>query len=139
KPRVATPRPSIGRGHERDRDKDQLLQPAERKSVVIVEGELSALRELRRNMGEARAREALLDFLRVTEHVAYKHQAHPDRLEDRGFTYVLGLPVGTEDDAARAIELARALIDAPDGVSPECAPPFRPAVGLSRGTPPVPP
>ncbi|MGZ3408463.1 MAG: serine/threonine protein kinase, partial [Polyangia bacterium] len=28
--RPATPRPSIGRGHERDRDKDQLLQPAER-------------------------------------------------------------------------------------------------------------
>ena len=98
-------------------------------SVVIVEGELSALRELRRNMGEARAREALLDFLRVTEHVAYKHQAHPDRLDDRGFTYVIGLPVGTEDDAARAIELARALIDALDGISRELSPPLALAVG----------
>ena len=69
----------------------------------VVEGELSGLAALRRQLGEARAREALLDFLRVTEHVAYKHAAHPDRLDDRGFTYVLGLPVGTEDDAARAI------------------------------------
>jgi predicted ATPase/class 3 adenylate cyclase len=131
-PAPSTSRPSIGRGH--DRDKDQLLQPAERKSVVIVEGELAGLRELRRNMGEARAREALLDFLRVTEHVAYKHQAHPDRLDDRGFTYVIGLPVGTEDDAARAVELARALIDALDGISRELSPPLKLAVGLSRGT-----
>ena len=29
--------------------------------------------------------------------------AHPDRLDDRGFTYVIGLPVGTEDDATRAV------------------------------------
>src|SRR4051812_11663406 len=41
-PAPSTSRPSIGRGH--DRDKDQLLQPAERKSVVIVEAELSGLR-----------------------------------------------------------------------------------------------
>ncbi len=85
-------------------------------------------------MGEARAREALLDFLRVTEHVAYKFAAHPDRLDDRGFTYVIGLPVGTEDDAARAVELARALIDALDGISRELSPPLCVAVGLSRGT-----
>ncbi|MCA1663448.1 MAG: protein kinase, partial [Myxococcales bacterium] len=134
-PRDATPPPlskSLGRGH--GGDPDQLLQPAERKSVVVVEGELSALRELRRNMGEARAREALLDFLRVTEHVAYKQKAHPDRLDDRGFTYVIGLPVGTEDDATRAIELGRALLDALDGISRELSPPLRLAVGLSRGT-----
>ncbi|MGZ3441300.1 MAG: AAA family ATPase, partial [Polyangia bacterium] len=73
-------------------------------------------------------------FLRVTEHVAYKFSAHPDRLDDRGFTYVIGLPVGTEDDAARAVELARALIDALDGISRELTPPLRLAVGLSRGT-----
>jgi eukaryotic-like serine/threonine-protein kinase len=129
----ATPRPALGKSGG-DRERDQLLQPSERKSVVIVEGELSGLAQLRRTMGEARAREALLDFLRVTEHVAYKHQAHPDRLDDRGFTYVIGLPVGTEDDAARAVELGRALIDALDGISRELTPPLRLAVGLSRGT-----
>ncbi|MDB4967501.1 MAG: serine/threonine protein kinase with repeat, partial [Myxococcales bacterium] len=127
-------RPSIVSKSGHDRDKDQLLQPAERKSVIVVEGDLSALAALRRNMGEARSREALLDFLRVTEHVAYKHQAHPDRLDDRGFTYVLGLPVGTEDDAARAVELSRALIDALEGISRELSPPLKLAIGLSRGT-----
>jgi predicted ATPase/class 3 adenylate cyclase len=113
---------------------DQLLPLAERKPVVVVEGELSGLSGLRRQMGESRAREALLDFLRVTEHVAYKHQAHPDRQDERGFTYVLGLPVGTEDDAARAVQLSLALIDALDGISRDLSPPLKLAVGVQRGT-----
>jgi tetratricopeptide (TPR) repeat protein/class 3 adenylate cyclase len=129
--RVAVP--TLSRAHE-NKDSGQVLQPAERKAVVIVEGELSGLSALRRNVGEPRARDALLDFIRVTEHVAYKHAAHPDRLDDRGFTYVLGLPVGTEDDAARAIDLALALIDALDGISRELSPPLKLAVGVQRGT-----
>jgi predicted ATPase/class 3 adenylate cyclase len=131
--RVAVPQHALSRAHE-TKDSGQLLQPAERKAVVIVEGELSGLQSLRRNVGEARARDALLDFIRVTEHVAYKFAAHPDRLDDRGFTYVLGLPVGTEDDAARAIELSLALIDALDGISRELSPPLKLAVGVQRGT-----
>ena len=133
-PERPSPRPNLSSKSGQERVKDQLLQPAERKSVIVVEGELSGLAALRRNMGEARSREALLDFLRVTEHVAYKHQAHPDRLDDRGFTYVVGLPVGTEDDTARAVELARALIDALEGISRELSPPLKLAIGLSRGT-----
>ena len=109
------------------------LPLSERKHVVIVEGELSGLSALRREVGEARAREALLDFLRVTEHVAYKHAAHPDRLDDRGFTYVLGLPMGTEDDAARATHFAIALIDALEGISRELNPPIKLAIGVQRG------
>jgi class 3 adenylate cyclase len=126
-------RPTLAKSGPTER-RDQLLQPAEKKPVIIVEGELSGLAALRRNMGEARSREALLDFLRVTEHVAYKHQAHPDRLDDRGFTYVIGLPVGTEDDATRAVELAIALIDALDGISRELSPALKLALGLCRGT-----
>jgi serine/threonine protein kinase/predicted ATPase len=114
-----------------------VLPLSERKHVVVVEGELSGLQALRRQVGEARAREALLDFLRVCENVAYKHGAHPDRLDDRGFTYVLGLPVGTEDDSARAVQLATALIDALEGISREIdqinGPPLKLALGLMRG------
>jgi predicted ATPase len=110
-----------------------VLPLSERKHVVVVEGELSGLQALRRQVGEARAREALLDFLRVCENVAYKFGAHPDRLDDRGFTYVLGLPVGTEDDSSRAVQLAIALIDALDGISRELDPPPKLALGLMRG------
>src|SRR5262249_34955830 len=59
--------------------------PRERKSVLVVEGALEGLPALRRQVGEPRARAALLDFLRVAEHVAYKHHAHCERLDERGF------------------------------------------------------
>jgi eukaryotic-like serine/threonine-protein kinase len=111
----------------------QSLPMSERRHVVVVEGDLGGLAALRRQMGEPRAREALLDFLRVTEHVAYKHGAHPDRLDDRGFTYVLGLPVGTEDDSARAVALATALVEALDGISRELDPPLTLSLGVQRG------
>jgi serine/threonine protein kinase/predicted ATPase len=110
----------------------QLL--SESKPVVVVEGELSGLSALRRQVGELRAREALLDFLRVTEHVAYKHQAHTDRLDERGFSYVLGLPSAAEDDASRALHLSLALIEALDGISRELTPPLKLTIGLQRGS-----
>ncbi len=105
----------------------------ERRSVVIVEGVLAGLPALRRQLGEARARDALLDFLRVAEHVAYKFHAHPDRLDDRGGTWLLGLGVASEDEPSRAVEMGRALIDALDGISRDLRPPLQLAIGVERG------
>ncbi|HEY7956885.1 MAG TPA: protein kinase [Polyangia bacterium] len=115
------------------RGESGVLPLSERRQVVVVEGELSGLQTLRRQVGEARTREALLDFLRISEHVAYKHAAHPDRLDDIGFTYVVGLPVSAEDDAARAVKLSSALIEALDGISRELDPPLKLAIGVQRG------
>jgi serine/threonine protein kinase/tetratricopeptide (TPR) repeat protein len=109
------------------------LPLSERKHVIVVEGELSGLAGLRRQLGEQRARDALLDFLRVSENVAYKHLAHADRLDDRGFTYLLGMPVGTEDDSSRAVHLAQALVEALEGISRELDPPLKLAIGVQRG------
>lgn len=105
----------------------------ERRNVVVIEGALVGMEPLRRALGEVRAREALLDFLRVTENIAYKSRAHPDRLDDRGFTYVLGLPGGSEEDPARAVGFGRALIEALDGISRDLQPPLRLSIGIQRG------
>ncbi|MSP58873.1 MAG: tetratricopeptide repeat protein [Myxococcales bacterium] len=107
--------------------------PRERKNVVVVEGALGGLAALRRQLGETRARGVLLDFLRVAEHVAYKHHAHADRLDERGFTYLIGLPVGAEDDPSRAIQLALALIDALDGIVRDLRPPLHLSIGVEAG------
>jgi serine/threonine protein kinase/tetratricopeptide (TPR) repeat protein len=109
------------------------LPLSERKHVVVVEGELSGVAALRRHLGEQRAREALLDFLRVSENVAYKHGAHADRLDDRGFSYLVGVPVGTEDDSSRAVHLAQALVEAMEAISRELDPPLKLAIGVQRG------
>ena len=74
----------------------------ERKHVVVVEG----------RVGGGPWRDAQRDYLQVTEDIAYKHEAYCDRLEERGFTYIIGLPVSTEDDSGRAVKLALALCDA---------------------------
>ena len=102
--------------------------------IVVIEGELAGVSELRRSVGESRAREVLLDFLRVTEHVAYKHDAHAERIDERGFAYVVGLGGDTEEDPLRAIRLSLALIEALDGISRELQPPLKVAIGVQRGS-----
>ena len=103
------------------------------RSIVVVEGELSGISALRRNVGESRARAVLLDFLRVTEHVAYKHGAHAERVDERGFAYVVGLSGGAEDTSMSAIRLSLSLIEALDGISRDLQPPLRLAIGIQRG------
>ncbi|MEO6951785.1 MAG: protein kinase [Polyangia bacterium] len=102
--------------------------------VVIVEGELAGMSALRRTVGDSRAREVLLDFLRVTEHIAYKHGANAERVDERGFSYVVGLSGDSEDAPLRAIRLALALIEALDGISRDLHPPLQVAIGVQRGS-----
>jgi len=46
---------------------------------------------------------------------------------------VVGLPVGSEDDAGRAIKLALALVDALDGIGSDVEPELRLALAVQRG------
>ncbi len=104
------------------------VESRERKQVLVLDGELRG----------ARARGAVADFLRIAEDVAFKHEA---TLHHRGapgdghaFTFIVGLPVAGEDDAARAIQLALALVDALDGIGRDIEPELRLGVGMQRGT-----
>lgn len=106
----------------------------ERKQVIVLEGEISGLAKLRREVGEERARQAVVDFFRIAEHIAFKHDAHPHPTGvDDAFTYIVGLPVTGEDDPTRAIRLALALVDALDGIGRDVEPDLRLSVGIQRG------
>jgi len=113
------PRPTRGLDSQSANGESTQLPITERRHIVVVEGVLGGMTALRHQVGEARARAALLDFLRVSENVAYKHGAHVDRVDERGFTYLVGLPVAAEDDPSRAIHLAVSLLDALDAISRE--------------------
>jgi predicted ATPase/tRNA A-37 threonylcarbamoyl transferase component Bud32 len=103
----------------------------ERKHVLIVEGQLRGLAKI----GTARGQKAVADFLRMAGDIAWKHDAHPHRpATSAGFTYVVGLPVAGEDDPARAVRLALALVDALDGVGQDVEPELRLAVGIERAS-----
>src|SRR5688572_29070509 len=107
----------------------------ERKQVFVLEGELRGVDALTRQVGEARAKRAVADFVAMAEDIAYKHDAHPHRAGGAGphLTYILGLPVSGEGDASRAIHLGLALVDALDGIGRDVDPELRLAVGIQRG------
>ncbi len=105
----------------------------ERKYVFVLEGQVCGVAQLERRLGQARARALLGDFVKIAADIAFKHEAHVHRQDDTGFTFVVGLPVAGEDDAARSIRLALALVDALDGIGVDVEPELRLAVGIQRG------
>ncbi len=106
----------------------------ERKHVFVLEGQPTGIESLRRRLGTHGARGTLHEFIAMARDIAYKHHAHVHHIDEDGFTFVVGLPVATEDDASRTIRLALALVDALDAVGQDVEPELRLAVGIQRGT-----
>ncbi|MCA9671845.1 MAG: protein kinase [Myxococcales bacterium] len=106
----------------------------EHKNVVLVAATVRGREAARREVGEGRARQLLLDFLSVAENVAFKHDSHIMRSDDGGLLMLLGAPISTEHDSARAVRLARAMIDALEAVYSDLASPPRLGVGIQRGS-----
>ena len=122
-------------------------EPArERKHVYVLEGILRGMAALEKRLGATGAARLVDDFYKVARDVAFKHDALLDvpRLgegEDAPATgagealvrVVVGLPIATEDDAGRAIQLALALVDALDGIGSDVEPELRLAMAVQRG------
>jgi serine/threonine protein kinase/tetratricopeptide (TPR) repeat protein len=126
----------------------------ERKYVYVLEGVLRGLAALERRLGMTGAARLVNEFYKVARDVAFKHDALLDqpRLAAEGkeipagdlagsapgsaeatVRVVVGLPIATEDDAGRAIELALALVDALDGIGSDVEPELRLAMAVQRG------
>ncbi|MBI4508288.1 MAG: protein kinase [Deltaproteobacteria bacterium] len=122
--------------------KGEAAETREKKHVFVIEGHVRGLSTLQEQAGEAHAREAMKDFYRIAENIAFKHEAHahvplpksdrPDAFET--FTFLVGLPVAGEDDASRAIRLSLDLVDALDGIGRDVEPELRLSVGIQRGS-----
>ncbi len=104
--------------------REVVLDLRERKHVLVVEGRIVG----------ASSRSALADFLHIADDIAYKLDAFCDHIDDTGFTYLLGIPVAGEDDAGRAVRLARALEEAATGIARDhLSAPMALAIGVQRG------
>ncbi len=131
--------PSDGDGADEAAPVAPPTEVRERRSVLLVEARLAGFEVLRQRVGEERARATVADFFRIVEHVAYKHDAHPQRAPGMGaggvpgLAYVVGLPVAGDDDPSRAIQLALALVDSLDGIGRDVEPELRLSVGIQRG------
>ncbi len=113
---------------------ERLKPLRERKPAFVIEGKLSGLESLVQNVGSDRASGMVADFYSVAQDIAFKHDAALDSTSELGLRVLLGVPAAGDDDAARTIRLARALIEALDGIGNDVEPALRLAVGIERGT-----
>jgi serine/threonine protein kinase/predicted ATPase len=103
----------------------------ERKHVFVVAGQVTGLAALEAKHGDAAA--AMLDdFYQVARDIAFKEEAIVHRIRKGALLMIVGLPVAGEDDASRTIRLARALVEALDGIGLDDGA-VRLAVGIQRG------
>src|SRR5262249_22597484 len=66
--------------------------------------------------------------------VAYKFGARSQRSADqRALLFVLGIDESADDDPARGVRMALALIETLDGIARDIQPPMRLSVGVQRG------
>ncbi len=154
--------PSDGSDHPRTARTGATPTPRdarERKYVYVLQGILRGMAALEKKLGTTGAARLVNDFYKVARDVAFKHDALLDipRLPTDGkdvpigelgvfspgpttgtgaetiVRVVVGLPVSSEDDAGRAIQLALALVDALDGIGSDVEPELRLALAVQRG------
>lgn len=105
----------------------------ERKECVLVCGDLRGFNALRSLMGVERWRQVLMDYIRIVESIAFKNQALVDRVNESGFTLLLGLPISSENDAERALALAQDLVEAVEAINLNLDSPLQLSTGIMVG------
>jgi tetratricopeptide (TPR) repeat protein/tRNA A-37 threonylcarbamoyl transferase component Bud32 len=122
-----TPRPGAPRAEMRAR-----------KYVYVIEGLVRGQGALEKRVGRERAQRMVGEFHQVAKDVAFKLDATIDVADGHKLRAVIGLPIAGEDDAARAIRIALALVDALDGIGSDVEPELRLSVGIQRGVATIP-
>ncbi|MDY0004909.1 MAG: protein kinase, partial [Polyangia bacterium] len=84
----------------------------ERKKVLLVCGQFSPPGGDGTSLEDKLRTQAVARFTAVAEDIVFKYEAVVDTTTPERITALVGLPVATEEDAGRAIHLARALEDA---------------------------
>lgn len=106
----------------------------ERHGVLVVEGVFHGLDRVRSTLGPRQATAALEAVQRAADQAAREHRAQTARIDESGFTFLLGLPREQEHDAQEAIQLA---LEQREALA-RMALPLEVAIGIHRGTALVP-
>jgi eukaryotic-like serine/threonine-protein kinase len=104
----------------------------ERKRVVLVCANFSEPENATRNTDQ-RFVEAVGRFTEVAEGIVFKSEALVDDLTVTGMTAVVGLPVSTDEDPTRAVELASTLVEAFNATCADFRAAGRIGVSVTRG------
>lgn len=120
--------------HRDTMEMEEEILDSERKECVLVSGDLRGFNELRANIDIDRWRQILMDYIRIVESIAFKNQAIVDRVNENGFTILLGLPVSSENVAERALELTQDLTEAVDAININLESALQLSTGVVVGT-----
>ena len=104
----------------------------ERKRVVLVCANFTAPEDATLNT-DRRFVEAVGRFTEVAEGIVFKCEALMDDMKVTGMTAVVGLPVSTDEDPSRAVELATALVEAFNATCADFQAAGRIGVSVTRG------
>lgn len=105
----------------------------ERRDTFIIVGELMGLQELRSAVSDERWRQVLFDYIHIVQAVGYKNQCAVDRVDERGFILLAGVPFSSENDAETAIRVGRDLIEAVEAMNVNLIQPLHLSVGVGTG------
>ena len=104
----------------------------EKKKVVVARIIYHGIDDI--SLSSARNRDRFLKLIRQrAEDTAYRLEVILDSADQEGLTFVVGLPESGEQDASRAIALARSLLEVAEQLRTDMGIPVQLAVGLVRG------
>lgn len=104
----------------------------ERKRVVLVCANFTEPENATQNT-DRRFVEAVGRFTEVAEGIVFKNEALVDDVKVTGMTAVVGLPVSTDEDSSRAVELAQSLVEAFNATCADFQAAGRIGVSVTRG------
>jgi serine/threonine protein kinase/tetratricopeptide (TPR) repeat protein/type II secretory pathway predicted ATPase ExeA len=104
----------------------------ERKEALLIAGRVEGISQLKSTLGEKRRWEQVKEeAARIIDSIAYKNDGQVHHLDSTGFLLALGIPVSSEDDAVRAMAVARDLHEAIDGMNINLPVPLELSIGVS--------
>ncbi len=105
----------------------------ERRDTFVVCGELIGFGELRSAVSTDRWRAILFDYVHLVQAVAFKNHCGVDRVDERGFLLLAGVPVSSDNDAEAAIRVGRDLLEAVEAMNVNLPVGLRLSVGIGQG------
>jgi serine/threonine protein kinase/tetratricopeptide (TPR) repeat protein/GTPase SAR1 family protein len=106
----------------------------ERKEALLIAGRVEGIGALKSALGDRRSWDQVKEeAARIIDSIAYKNDGQVHHLDSSGFLIALGIPVSSQDDAVRAMAVARDLHEAIDGMNINLPVPLEMSIGISIG------
>ena len=106
----------------------------EHRETFVIASELMGMSDLRNEVTEDRWRQVLLDYIHLVQSVGFKNHCGVDRVDERGFVLLAGVPFSSESDAETAVRVGFDLIEAVEAMNINLKSQLHLGVGIAAGS-----